>query len=182
MFHSLNVVAATKVYGYESGKDKGGFLPRPDVGETSYMFEQMARHASVEGDWTEFIRLPEPPRGVRAFVGPIAAGEKVVADTRGSTLKFLRHYYGDALAVEMEGRGFLKAARANHPVQALVVRGISDLLKHKSSTDGTGGQNIAAHCAAAFAFTSALALVLFFCRYDDNRVHYQNQRKFEDNK
>jgi nucleoside phosphorylase len=67
-------------------------------------------------------------------------------------VKFLSSQYSDALAVEKEGHGFLTAVRANPGVEALIVRGISDLIEHKSQTDAEGWQEIAARNASAFAF------------------------------
>jgi nucleoside phosphorylase len=52
---------------------------------------------------------------------------------------FLRASYGDALAVEMEGHGVMQAAHQRN-VDALVVRGISDLLDGKAESDRTGWQ------------------------------------------
>jgi hypothetical protein len=52
----------------------------------------------------------------------------------------------------MEDYGFLAAAHANPGVDALVVRGISDLVDNKQTTDEAGWQERAAWNAAAFAF------------------------------
>lgn len=147
-----DVVAATKVYGYESGKAEIEFKPRPNVGECAYKLIKLARLESVEEDWMQRLPSPVPNPKPRVFVAPIAAGEQVVADTKSSTYKLLKSNYGDAIAVEMEGRGFLQAAHANHEVLPLIVRGISDLIDGKSEADAAGSQEIAARNASAFAF------------------------------
>ncbi len=146
-----DVVAATKVYGYESGKAKLKFEPRPDVGLSTYNLIQRARAEARKTDWLQRF-TSSTNTAPRVFVAPIAAGEKVVASTQSTIWKFLRSNYGDAVAVEMEGRGLLQAAHANQQVYALIVRGISDLIDGKSEADAAGSQEIAARHASAFAF------------------------------
>ena len=146
-----DVVASTKVYGYESGKAEESFRPRPEVGLSAYSLEQRARAEARKPDWLQ--RLPKAPFPVpKVYVAPIAAGEKVVASIESEVFKFLRANYGDAISVEMEGFGFLDAARANQQVSALVIRGISDLIYNKTEADTKGYQEIAAGHASAFAF------------------------------
>jgi nucleoside phosphorylase len=147
-----DVVAGWKIYNYEAGKETEEFLPRPDVGGSSYRLEQRARAEARTGTWVHRIQGGHPARKPEAKLGAIAAGEKVLASTRGTVFQRLRKHYGDALAVEMEGSGFLVAARANSRVDALVIRGISDLIEEKSQSDAQGWQDVAARHASAFAF------------------------------
>ncbi|MEQ9550543.1 MAG: hypothetical protein RIM23_13100 [Coleofasciculus sp. G3-WIS-01] len=148
-----DVVAATKVYGYESGKVvEETFQPRPNTSLVSYRLEQRAKAEVRKEEWLNRIGESIPTPKPRAFTGAIAAGDKVVASTKSDVYQLLRTNYGDALAVEMESHGFLKAVRANPEINALIIRGISDLIDGKSNADAAGSQEKAAQHASAFAF------------------------------
>lgn len=148
-----DVVVATKVYGYESGKDTAkGFQPRPDVQNTAHELEQRARIIRQQDGWKKRLDPAVKHENAAIFVAPIAAGEKVVASKKAATAKLIKEHYGDALAVEMEGSGFLKGVHINHPTQGCVVRGISDLLSGKANADRAGSQQRAADAASAAAF------------------------------
>ena len=150
-----DVVASTKVYAYESGKDElGGFRPRPSVQIPNYALEQRARYEAGVSKWRQRIKGTSDERNAKcvAKVGPIAAGEKVLASNRSQIFRFLRANYGDAIAVEMEGHGFLLGVQMNHPTQGIVIRGISDCLSDKDPVSDENWQPIAARNAAAFAF------------------------------
>jgi nucleoside phosphorylase len=153
-----DVVAATKIYGYESGKAEAEvFKLRPELGKSNYPLVQRAKAEarSENQDWLRRLpRVPEPKPNVK--VAPIAAGEKVIAATESDVCQFIKINYNDAIAVEMEGYGFLEAAYANQGVSAIVVRGISDLIDNKNSDIDQESEEIrqekAALHASAFAF------------------------------
>lgn len=147
-----DVVAADKIHSYERGKAEADFLPRPDGFRCTYGMVQRARAEVMKAHWQNRILGPRSATAPKALVAPIAAGEKVVAARDSPAYQFLRHSYSDAVALEMEGAGFLAAAHANRGVDALVVRGISDLIEGKAAADAEGGQPLAARHAAAFAF------------------------------
>jgi nucleoside phosphorylase len=148
-----DVLVATKVYAYERGKDtKEGFEPRPSLTLPAYALEQRARALRQGIAWHGRLAAGLGHDKPKLEVGPIAAGEKVIAATEGAVAEYLRRYYGDTLGVEMEGYGFLAGVHINTPVQGCVVRGISDLLDGKTKADKAGSQERAADAASAVAF------------------------------
>ena len=84
--------------------------------------------------------------------GTIASGEKVVGSVKASLYSFLRKYCSHALAVEMEGLGFLEACRPYPLIKSLIVRGISDLVDGKEHADKEGSQPYASKNATEFLF------------------------------
>lgn len=150
-----DVVASTKVIGYEGGKADEIFKPRHDVFQSSYELEQLAKFVSREGQWTNKIQLSTKPK---SFVAPIAAGEKVISSTKTEIYNNIKNFLSDALAVEMEGAGFLQAVRV-FAAQGIVIRGISDLLEKKEEADNSGSQPNAANNAISFAFQMVIELL-----------------------
>lgn len=145
-----DVVASTKVIGLEVGKALDEFVPRLDTIPASYRLEQLAKEVKREGKWLSKIRQEQDVKP-DSWVQPIAAGEKVVASTRSETFQNIKKFCSDAVAVDMEGIGFLIAARP-YVVNAIEVRGISDMIDKKEEADATGSQPLAADHAAAFTF------------------------------
>jgi tetratricopeptide (TPR) repeat protein/nucleoside phosphorylase len=147
-----DVVASTKVYAYEAGKAAKKFEVRPVVWPSSYALEQRARSVARKGEWLARPDDTSPHLIPHAYIGALAAGEKVLGSMQSSLYTLLKANYSDSLGVEMEGHGFLAAVHANHTVHGLVIRGISDLIDDKPTADAAGWQEIAAQHAAAFAF------------------------------
>lgn len=149
-----DVVAATKVYAYESGKLGDQFFTRPTLGQSAYALVQRAKREARKTDWLQ--RLSSSPASQpHVFVAPIAAGEKVIASKESDVFNFIRASYNDAIAVEMEGFGFLSAAFAYPNIKAIVIRGISDLIEGKND-DSVESEDVrqekASDHASAFAF------------------------------
>jgi nucleoside phosphorylase len=147
-----HVVAASKVYAYESGKAGQQFRPYPEAWRGSYALEQRARAEARSNEWLTRLDAPHADPVPEVHIGALAAGEKVLASTNSHLFRLLKATFSDTLAVEMEGHGFLTAVHANQSVHALVIRGISNLIDDKSASEAAGSQIVAARHAAAFAF------------------------------
>jgi nucleoside phosphorylase len=148
-----DVVAADAVYDYETGKDtESGFLPRQKTHQPAYGLVQLARNIAAADDWQRWIRPGGTAPRPRAHVKPIAAGGRVVAHERSDVGLRLMAAAGDAVAVDMEGFGFLAGAYVNQHLEALVIRGVSDLLGDKGEAHDEHWQPVASRHAAAFTF------------------------------
>lgn len=148
-----DVVAADVVYDYQTAKEEAeGIRSRFKTHYSADNLVQRAMAVARASQWQSTIR-PEPPDPApRAFVKPLAAGAKVLASHRANTAVLIDERAGDALAVEMEGFGFLDGAHLNPGLSAIVIRGISDLLDGKDEDNDERWQPIAARHAAAFMF------------------------------
>ena len=153
-----DVVVAPKVYFCESGKGEEEFRPRPELYLPTYSAFERAKAEAKKNSW--LIRLynkvclvpKEPPRYHKVHVKPVASVSQVVASSYATMINTIEEHYNDAIAVEMEGFGFLQSCHLHPEMDSLVVRGISDLLNDKAETDKQGSQDIAATSAAAFTF------------------------------
>jgi nucleoside phosphorylase len=146
-----DVVVASKVYRFEVEGAKANFIVKPDLGHSSYLMEQRARAEARKKDWLQRISPTSTERLPRVIVAPIVAGEKIVKSSRGPASKFIQSHFSDAVAVEMEGRGFLDAIYANQNISVLLMRGISDFMDRGVKSQPKM-QEIASQNASAFAF------------------------------
>jgi len=147
-----DVVFATKAYGYEAGKQTDeGLLARPDIALADPRTAAFARRIAASERWRPPRTATEDGLGSPwVHVEPIAAGEKIQAGQRTEFRDHLRETFNDAVAVEMEGLGFLTAAQHWKGIPAMVIRGISDLLADKSPGQDQQLQPIACDNAARF--------------------------------
>ncbi len=142
-----DVVVSTEVIHYEGGKAGDVYKPRLTTHPASYELVSLARLIARDESWQH--RTTGGSENNKAEVKPIAAGEKVVASEYSAVYELLTQSVSQALAVEMEGYGFLAPIYSHH-AKGIVIRGVSDLLKNKEAADASGSQPKAARNAAAF--------------------------------
>ena len=109
-----DIVVGTDVVGYERGKTKEEFLLRPQFGFASYELEQKAVSFINSEEWqlqSSTLLNKKFNNKILALSGTIASGEKVIGSIKAPLYLFLKKKCSHALAVEMEGLGFLEACR-----------------------------------------------------------------------
>lgn len=151
-----DIVIGSDVIGYERGKaEEGGIKPRPQFGASSYDLDRAANSFSISGSWeaisTSLIETQFASE-ITVLSGTIASGEKVDASYKSDLHKHIKQNAGHALAIEMEGLGFLSVCMTRPSVKSLLLRGISDLVNDKGEMDEKGSQPYAAQNVAAFLF------------------------------
>jgi adenosylhomocysteine nucleosidase len=148
-----DIVVGTDVIGYEKGKGKEEFLSRPQFGFSSYEMEQQAVSFANSEKWKTLSKILIDKKfhnEILVLPGTIASGEKVIGSVQAPLYLFLKKYCSHALAVEMEGLGFLEACRPYPLIKSLIVRGISDLVDGKEHSDKDGSQIYASKNATEF--------------------------------
>lgn len=151
-----DIVIGNDVVGYERGKTgEDGFKPRPQFGASSYDLERAASSFAYSQSWelisSSLVNI-QFGKKISVFSGTIASGEKVDASNKSDIHKLIKNNFSHALAIEMEGLGFLTVCMTRPTVKSLLLRGISDLVSNKGEMDGKGSQPYAAQNAAAFLF------------------------------
>lgn len=151
-----DIVIGRDVYGYERGKaGKNNFKSRPQFGASTYALERLAGQYAKSERWKktmEKLLNPEFAPVINTYTGTIASGEKVDASIDSNLHQYLKQTASHALAIEMEGLGFLEVCRMRPLVKTLLLRGISDLVDDKGKMDGKGSQPYASANVAAFLF------------------------------
>lgn len=173
-----DIVIGSDVYGYERGKAKNEFLMRPQFGFSSYELEQQAVNFSSSDAWEKQSSLLINQKfhdKILTFTGTIASGEKVVGSIDSELHKFLKKNCSHALAVEMEGLGFLEACRPYPLIKSLLIRGISDLVDGKEIADNKGSQAYASKNTTEFLF----GLIDFIEIRQENVIQTKRQKLFE---
>lgn len=151
-----DIVIGSDVLGFERGKAEAeNFKPRPQFGASSYDLERIAASYSKSDQWRAIASelndhqfAPE----INVFTGTIASGEKVDASYSSDLHRHIKQNASHALAIEMEGLGFLTVCRSRPTVKSLLLRGISDLVNDKGEMDGQGSQPYASQNVSAFLF------------------------------
>ncbi len=151
-----DVVIGSDVIGYERGKaEEMGFKARPQFGASSYELERAANSFAISSTWevisTSLVETQYASE-ITVLSGTIASGEKVDASYKSDLHKHIKENASHALAIEMEGLGFLKVCMTRPSVKSLLLRGISDLVDDKGEMDGKGSQPYASKNVATFLF------------------------------
>lgn len=158
-----DVIFPSEIYSYEAGKsEKNAFMARPDLASTTYTLMELAKKERRKNDWKSLIKNGWK-QDIKADLGIIASGEKIVEHYEAEVGKILTKYYNDTSAVEMEGFGFAKVAtrqgRETSNILVGVVRGISDIIGQPNGMNNNvtdrrpeNTKKLASDTAAAFAF------------------------------
>ncbi|MEL6942206.1 MAG: hypothetical protein AAFO82_06020 [Bacteroidota bacterium] len=146
-----DIVIGECSYDYETGKETAeGSLARPQSTNYDSKLIEFARHVNRQGKWRQKLLSQHYPS---VLFGAVASGNKVVSSTDSLVFRYIKKHLNNSLCLEMEASGFGKVVDQNRDrLRPFLIRGISDLINNKSTTDGEGGQELAVQNAATFLF------------------------------
>lgn len=156
-----DIVFGNKVYYYEEQKiTSDGIHVRPRSINPTFSLEEIAKMGQIRHDWIQWLR--EEARAANLILGPILSGEKLLDDYNNEIGEIIDRNFNDTTAIDKESYGFMQAVsrqviEGKH-INFAVVRGISDLVKTKSTVSAIESkrpsniQKLASHVALGFSF------------------------------
>lgn len=114
--------------------------------------------------WHQYLAPETTNAPINVYFEPIVSGETVLVSSNSDFFELALKASPKAVAIEMEGYGFLSACRERQ-VEAVVMRGISDLLDDKVPAHGLGSGAIVGLDKGQYRATRHAA-ALFFATLD----------------
>lgn len=143
-----DLIVPRTVHKYQSAAAPAGDkLARPDPAMADKTLVNRIELVQ-SSDWFRGTWRDTPPT---IHFEDIVSGDVNVKSTQSSEFGFIKTHYGQAVAVEMEGYGFLSAAQSVR-VPAVVIRGISDQIDNKTERSDHTWQPRATAAATDLAF------------------------------
>jgi nucleoside phosphorylase len=137
---------------------------RPQQEICSTVFVDHCKNVQLLDLWHQYLHPDITNAPINVQFEPIVSGETVLANSRSAYFRLAQIASPKAVAIEMEGYGFLSACR-EYKVEAAVIQGISDTLDNKNDpTDDGRSSNLGFDKAQYKATRHAAAL--FFATLD----------------
>ena len=137
---------------------------RPQQEICSNLFIDHCKNVQLLDLWHQYLMPDISNAPINVYFEPIISGETVLVNSRSAFSRAARAASPKAVAIEMEGYGFLAACR-EHRVEAAVVQGISDMLDNKNEPKADGKSSDLGLNPAQFKATRHAA-ALFFATLD----------------
>jgi nucleoside phosphorylase len=160
----FDVVVATHVHYIAHSKIGAKVEVRPAQESCSRIFVDHCKNVQLLDAWHQYLVPDAPNAPINVCFDPIVSGETVLANSDCEYYRVVTAASPKAVAIEMEGYGFLSACRENN-VDAIVIRGISDTLDDKQQQNDNQCGSPAAFDRAQYRATRHAA-ALFFATLD----------------
>ncbi len=141
-----------------------GVEVRPLQEFCSKIFVDHCKNVQLLDGWHQYLAPETPNAPVDVYFEPIVSGETVLVNSNSDFFRSALKASPKAVAIEMESYGFLSACRERQ-VEAVVIRGISDLLDNKPQPGRTGREPLLGLDKEQYKATRHAA-ALFFATLD----------------
>jgi len=160
----FDVAVPAYIYYIARTKVGAGVEVRPLQEFCSRVFIDHCKNVQLLDGWHQYLAPETSNAPINVYFEPIVSGETVLANSNSEFFRSALNASPKAVAIEMEGYGFLSACRERH-VEAVIMRGISDMLDDKLQSGGSAQEPLLGLDNAQFKATRHAA-ALFFATLD----------------